>query len=441
MSTAEIKTQKPKKRFNKKIAIVIASVLIIGTVVGVKYYTNKQPKPVMVSMSKASKSTLKQTISVTGNIEPKNRFEITLNPAQKVVEVLAKEGQSVKEGDVLLKLDTEDLNFQLEKANNTLEGANSTLNRLSSSRDKGTLESSVKLAEMSLADLKAKQDDAKKKMDQNKEMLAKGFIAKSDYEASEKVVKDFDIQIQSAELKLSDAQKALADYDSTKSEKAEDQNRQIASANMEIENINKKVSSYVVKANGSGVIMKNEVKAGENPKATDNIVIFDTSAYYLTVNVSQYDAISIAKGQKAEIKLKGIDKKYTGTVDEIGTYAEKIATGTSSENKVKIKILLDSPDDKLKVGYEADVDITLKEKKDILAINYDAILKDKDGSDYIFVVKDGKAAKKKVKTGLAADISIEIEDGLKDGEEYIANPSEKLKEGDLVNSAAGVKKK
>ncbi|MBV1822130.1 efflux RND transporter periplasmic adaptor subunit, partial [Coprococcus sp. MSK.21.13] len=148
--------------------------------------------------------------------------------------------------------------------------------------------------------------------------------------------------------------------------------------------------------------------------------------------INQYDAVDIKKGQKVNIKLKGVEKEYKGKIEEVGEVAEKkmAQSGASmnEENKLNIKVNIDKPDNKVKAGYEADLEIILKEKNGSLAIGFDAIRQDKKGGKkYIYVVDNGNVVKKKeVKTGLETEYDVEILSGLKEGEKYVVNPPENL---------------
>jgi HlyD family secretion protein len=92
---------------------------------------------------------------------------------------------------------------------------------------------------------------------------------------------------------------------------------------------------------------------------------------------------------------------------------------------------------KVKVGFEADIDITLQESPAAVAVSYESVLEDKDGKKYVFVVENNKAVQRFVKTGLETDFDIQIAEGLKAGEQYVKNPPSTLKNGDPVKQSGG----
>ncbi len=137
------------------------------------------------------------------------------------------------------------------------------------------------------------------------------------------------------------------------------------------------------------------------------------------------------------ITVKGLDKSYDGTVTNIGEAAEISMTGTTKEAKVEVEVVISNPDDKMKVGYEADVEIILMETKNAISVSFEALQKDKDGNSFVYVVENKRAVKRLLKTGTETEFDIQVIEGLKENESYIKNPPAALKEGDRVRAAGG----
>lgn len=211
---------------------------------------------------------------------------------------------------------------------------------------------------------------------------------------------------------------------------------QSPSSQIDIDNLKKKIDDSYIKSDIYGKVIKVTAKSGEfaKPGISDAIYVYDLSSYKLIAQVSQYDAVNIKLGQNADIKVKGLNKTYTGSVTKIGNIAESVVTSGSQEYKVTIEITLKNPDSSLKPGYEADADIMLTQKQNVLAVNFESVLQDSSNKKYIFVVAaDGTAKKRYVKTGLETDFDIEIVSGLSKGERYITNPPDTLKDGEMVD--------
>ena len=427
---------------DRKKLIIIGSVLLIAIIIAViRIITSGQDRVKEVDIGKAEIKNLTQVIPVTGNIEAGNKEEIMLPTQQKVIEIYAKKGQKVNSGDPILKIDTTDYEYQLKKYELALSLAASNLNRLqdgSRNSDKKVLENAVKQAELSVKSSEANYNEAKRKYEQIKVLYENGAASGNEYEIALKAMNDAKNQHELSVIQLSDALNSLNDFDINRNDQIKDQKNQVESSKADIENIKDKIEKSTIKSSINGTIVQLDAKPDQYPTAENNtIVIYDLSKYKVTIPVSQYDAVSISLGQKSTIRVKGIDTEYKGTVSAVGDAAVITQEGTEKEPKVEIEVTLDNPDDRIKVGYEADIDITLKEKKDSMAVSFEAVQEDEDGKKYVFTVNGNKAVKTFVETGIETDFEIDILKGLKAGDSYVKNPPATLKDGDPVKQSGG----
>ena len=427
---------------DRKKLIIIGSVLLIAIIIAViRIITSGQDRVKEVDIGKAEIKNLTQVIPVTGNIEAGNKEEIMLPTQQKVIEIYAKKGQKVNSGDPILKIDTTDYEYQLKKYELALSLAASNLNRLqdgSRNSDKKVLENAVKQAELSVKSSEANYNEAKRKYEQIKVLYENGAASGNEYEIALKAMNDAKNQHELSVIQLSDALNSLNDFDINRNDQITDQRNQVESSKADIENIKDKIEKSTIKSSINGTIVQLDAKPDQYPTVENNtIVIYDLSKYKVTIPVSQYDAVSISLGQKSTIRVKGIDTEYKGTVSAVGDAAVITMDGANKEPKVEIEVTLDNPDDRIKVGYEADIDITLKESNDSMAVNFEAVREDEDGKKYVFTVNGNKAVKTFVETGIETDFEIEILKGLKAGDSYVKNPPATLKDGDPVKQSGG----
>lgn len=439
------KPQKPKKlrfRLKKPMIFVLLIIIVVG-VFGIRSYSKSQKAKIKeVSTAAVKKGSLTQSVTLTGSIESSSRNEIALSPSLKVVEIFIKEGQTVKKGDVLAKLDDSDFKSQLEKQKLNLSNAEYNLNYIvenSSSNDKLTSENALKQAQISLENAKINLDDVNKKFGQSKSLFEGGLVSANEFEAAKKAVKDNQNAVKSAEIALANAQSTYSSMDSTINNKIINQKNQIELIQSEIQSLNKRIEDCNLRANVDGIVTKIDAKVNQYPEAGEKIIIDDNSLYKASMDVSQYDAIKMKKGQKAIINVNGGDKKYTGAVTDIGQRAEKKLNSTDQDSKVNVKVSINKPDTNVKIGYEVDTEIILNEKKDVLQIGFEAIKEDA-GKKYVFVIDGNNTiVRRYITTGLETDYNIEVLSGLKEGEKYVLSPEKTLKEGDKVSESGGNK--
>lgn len=421
----------------KTSVIIIAIVIILSTAFGLKVFLSNKNNVIAVNAISTTKKNLVQSISITGTIKANDFEEIILPSTQKVINVLVEEGQEVKKGQLLVKLDTSDIKSQLAKGKIALDLAKRELEKLKDNDNntmKKSMENAVKQAELNLQNAKIKYEDAKRRHEQNIKLYEAGFLSKEEIENSKSALKDLEANITNGELALDNAQNSLGDFD----DKIYQQEKQIEMSIADQESLEKKIADSNIKSNINGKVVKFLAKKNQYPLPGDSIVIYDLSQYKIELDVSQYDAVSIKEGQNADIKIKGIDKIYTGKVTKIGETATQKMTGSSKETKVLVEITIDDVDEQVKVGYEADIEIALEEKQNSVAVNFEAVQIDEEGNKYIYVIENDLAIKRIVETGLETDFEIEIISGLDEGEKYIANPPEELKEGEAVTTSGGI---
>ncbi|BDR63380.1 efflux RND transporter periplasmic adaptor subunit [Clostridium tetani] len=434
---------KKKFKLNKKYLIfgVIAVVIILVAFSTIK---GKKDNFTQVSTNTVSKKNLNKVATATGNVEANHRNDIALNPSLKVIKVNVKEGQMVKKDDVLVELDSKDLKTQLEKAELNLKNANDTLAQFQGAElenQKKTASGSLVQARLALENAKSTHEDLSKKLSQNKKLFEGGYVSQNEYDASVKAAKEAENGVKNAEAALKNAENNLSGIDISTNNKIISQRNQIAMIQSDIKSIKDKIEDCYIKANVSGKIVRMDAKENQYPNAGEMIVIDDVSKYRVNADINQYDAVNIKKGQKVNIKIKGIDKEYKGKIEEVGEIAEKkiakSGAGADAEHKLNIKVALDKSDSKVKSGYEADLEIILQERKSSLAIGFDAIRQDKKGGKkYTYVLdQDNVVKKREINTGLETEYDVEILGGLKEGEKYIINPPENLKDGERVNPA------
>lgn len=431
---------------NKKVlSLTIVTALIITAVTVAKVKSNSV-KPKEVTMEKAIKKDLSETITATGNIEANYRSNIALNNSEKVLKIGVKEGDMVKKGDLLLVMDSSDNENQLEKQQLNLENAQLVLNQMLSTGNiaqKSSSENSLSQAQYALENAQREYDDANKKYGQSQALYDNNAISKDEFEASKKNFDNAAALLKSAQAALISAQNSLNDTKYGLNAKISSQRNQINLIQKDIDNYQKKISDSKVTSNIDGKVIKIDAKENQFPSQGDEILIDDISSYKVVVELKQYDSLKIAVGQKADIKIKDSDIKYSGKVLSIGQFAEETVSSANGnkEYKVKVTVGIDNPNEKIKAGYEAEVKFVVNEKQSAIAIGFDAVKQNKEtGEKYIFVVDEkNKAYKKKIKTGLEAEYYIEVIDGIKEGQQYVLNPPEILKDGDSVSKGSSAK--
>lgn len=190
----------------------------------------------------------------------------------------------------------------------------------------------------------------------------------------------------------------------------------------------------IVYARGSGIVTEIGYEAGDTLVRSGTLVSYaPTDNMTITVDVSQEDIITLQVGDSVKIEFSAYqDQIYEGVITSIETTNTSSSSATVSY-PVTISVLGDT--EALYGGMTANITFVTEEKEDVLFISKKAIVEE-NGKKYVYVDNVlGKKVLKEVKTGLSNGVSIEITEGLEEGDKvYIA--SKISNEADATNTEA-----
>ncbi|MHA7056013.1 efflux RND transporter periplasmic adaptor subunit [Aquimarina sp. M1] len=410
------------------IILTIVVVLIIGLVFGKKAgWFGKDGNLKEVEISKIEKIDIIETVSATGKIQPEVEVKLSSEVSGEIIDLPIKEGQQVKKGDLLVRINPDIIQSGLNRSQAALENVRAGLQQ----------------AEASLK-------EAKLNYDRNKGLFDKGVISKAEWDAS---VSAFEV----AEAAKQSAYYSVRSAQATVNEAKDNLNRTTIYAPME------------------GTISKLSVELGERVVGTQQMAgteivrVADLSNMEVEVDVNENDIVKVALGDSTIVEVDAyLKKQFKGLVTEIANSAESTLSADQVTNfKVKVRILEESYQDLVKdkpesyspfrPGMTATVDVITSKRQNIIGVPISAIVIKSDTSsnakrsftkekltdtdekfECVFVNDNGAAKLRVIKTGIQDDSNIEITKGLQVGEEVITGPynvvTKTLKTGDKVTS-------
>lgn len=441
------------------ILTVVVVALIIFSIVGKKKGWIGKGNAIEVELSTVEKREIVEKVNASGKVKPEVELKISPDVSGEIIELNIQEGDSVKKGDLLIRIRQDIYLNQLDQAK-----ANSNNSR-------------ANLAQMkaNLARAEARYQLANFTFNRNKKLHADKAISDSDYEQSEA-----DYKVASQEL---EAQKQNV--------KAAEFSIQNASAAVRVAEDN--LSFTKIFAPEGGVISKLSVEKGERVvgtsqmQGTEMLRIADLSKMEVRVDVNENDIIRVAIGDTAEIEVDSYsskDEKFMGIVTAIANSPndESMTSETITEFEVKIKILNESYEHLIndqskypfKPGMTASVDIITDRKANVISVPLAAVTtrtkdeiagnnedgkrngrrsrrgprgndvqkedsnEDEEVKEIIFVYEsEGSKVKiQEVETGISDFDNIQITKGLEPGQEIVKGPylavSKRLSNGDEV---------
>lgn len=424
------------------LAISVGALIFIA-IVGKKAGWFGNVKPLLVATEKVQKRTIYEIITANGKIQPETEVKVSSDVSGEIVELLVKEGEPVKQGQLLLKVKPDTYISIRDRATATLNTTKANYdNALARVNQSEAQFRKLKLAHERNKQLWEKKTISKAEWDASE---AEFEMAKADLDATNQTLKSSEYNIKSAEASLKEAQENLY-----------------------------KTSIY---APIDGIITKLNVEKGERVvgtemmSGTELLRVADLSRMEVKVDVNENDIVRVNLADTAIVEVDAyLDQKFRGIVTEIGNSANsssQVTTDQVTSFEVKI-IMLDNSykhlvtDEKkypFRPGMTANVDIQTQKKTGVLSVPIEAVTSRADStifnlsskrkinektskdllnkpSEVVFLIKKALAKAVKVKTGIQDNNYIEIVDGLKDGDEVIVSPysaiSRKLKDSTLV---------
>jgi len=445
-----------KSKWKVLIGVVVVLILVIGV-----YASTVLSKKGLITVQTGSvvRQDLTSLVTASGEIKPRNYINIGANAQGELREILVKEGDRVRKGQMLARIESTqpeaDVHAQ-EAAVNSAEADSAASEAAMKSADEN-----VRTMQAAIDKDKADLERAKADFERSESLYKEHLLAKQDFE-----LRKFTFEAQQATLRQSELRlvQSRSQREQSAAQLASAQKR-IAQAKANLIRFNDLLSKRNVLAPLDGVVTNLPVRVGEtvvpgiqNSAASTIMTIADMSLITSEVKVDETDIVNVKMGQVADVTIDAIpNKTFKGHVIEIGNTAILRSTGVAASQSAvssqeakdfKVVVALDNPPDEARPGLSSTAKITTATRKNVLTIPIQALTvrqkgqlepKPKDGKGAIaatkpdpvaekakkeelqgvFVVSGGKAVFKKVETGITGATDIEVLNGLNDGDQII----------------------
>lgn len=349
-----------------------------------------------------------------------------VNPVEGELQNLkVKNGAQVKKGQVLFKMSTSDLNYQLKilrAQTQSLEGQRSQSYKSPYGAQVAQqqliiqqAEKDVQSEELNLSRMKDLYDAAAISLVQYEE-------AQTTFEKAKNILDQQRLGLQLIYEQLTTPSGTEMYYDNQKK-----------AIEAQINQVQDKITKAVVVAQQDGIIKDITLIEGNVlPQGQKIMTLFTKNAYKLESYVLASDALDIKVGSSVQL-IQGTstaNQVFEGKVETVAISAvERISPLGLKENRVKITILLDESSPVVVLGSNVDVKFTTINVPGKLMIPKTALFPYQEG-EAVWVVQQGKAKIHAVKKGQENDSQVIIEEGLSDGDLILQDPNLKdLKEG------------
>ena len=441
-----------------KILITVGAVVVAGAGVYASTVYNQRGVVTVQTGKVARTDVLNSVVTASGEIKPKNYIDIGADAIGDLTEILVKEGDHVRKGQLLAKIEDVQPTADVEAQKAALAGAQADADASQSALT--SAEQNIQMSQAALDQANSQLEQAKADYDRAVAEYGEKLLAKQDFDSKKFAYDGQKAAVAQAVSRLQQAktsrEQAVATLASTQ--------RRIAQAKANLARFTDILEKHNSFAPIEGMVTNLPVRVGEtvvpglqNSAGTLIMTIADMSQITAEVKVDETDIVNVQMGQQAEITIDAIpNKTFTGKVTEMGNTAILRSTGVAASQSAissqeakdfKVVIALDNPPVEIRPGLSCTAKITTATRQNVLTIPIQALTvrqkgdldpkTDKTGAQSatkvdpaeekarkeelqgVFVVSGGKAVFRKVETGITGATDIEVLSGLKEGDEVI----------------------
>ncbi len=416
--------------------IIIIGVLVIGLVTTIQIM--KGNKPTEVYIEKSEVRDIVEVVSATGKVQPETELKISSDVSGEITEMMVKEGDQVKKGDLLCRIKPDIYVSAFDRVNASVN----------------TTKANLKTALAQLDQAKASLANSESVFNRNKKLFEQNAISQQDFDAAKAQFESAKANVSALEAGVNAGQYTIQGSEASLKE---------ANTNLEKTYIYSPVDATVSKLS----VEKGERVVGVNGlNGTEIMRLANLNEMEVSVEVNENDIIKVHKSDTALIEVDAyMEKKFKGIVTEIAnsSNASGISVDQVTNFVVKIRMLRESYNYLIneknlipfRPGMSAGVDIQTRRVSKVISIPIQAVtVRNKDSlrvkraseddeyevkvrneneekelnkpeekiKEYVFVLNKGLTKQVEVKTGIQDNDFIEIKSGLGRGDEIICGP-------------------
>ncbi|MEQ8843727.1 MAG: efflux RND transporter periplasmic adaptor subunit [Phycisphaerales bacterium] len=381
----------------------------VGGPEGLRERFTPKAEPTRVIVEAARVSDLRRTINAPGAIEPKQMVQISAEVSARIMALPFGEGDTVREGDVICRLDAEDLQARLDAA-----------------------ESRLRSEESQLAGAQAELELAQLELGRFQELLDTGDVPKAEFDNARARA----LQAESSEAVI---------------------RARIEAAQADVRAARRDLANTVIASPITGRIVNLPVEVGETVLGTFNnqgsliMEIADLGTMLMQARIDETSVGLVREGQSADVRLLAYgDRVFEGVVERVGLQRRVFSDGTSY---VQAEVLVEqSEDDLLRTGLTANADIHVQTVRDAIVVPSQAVLdrrveslpqevrlsplvdRSRTFATVVYVKEGGVARARPVRAGVSDLTDTVILEGLEEGDAVITGPFRVLR--DLADGQA-----
>jgi len=370
--------------------------IVVAVVLLASFMSREDPVPVRAAM--ASRGTIRSVVSTNGKVEPLLNFEARSPIGTTVKQLLAKEGDHVKRGQLLALLDDADARSAAARALAQIRASDVEINAL---RTGGTQEE-VLTVESELGKARTARDAAKRNLDALRRLQQSGAASAGEVTVAENAWVRAQADVKLLEEKQKDR------YSQPEVARVQAQQVEAQSAYSAAQDV---VSKLSIRAPFAGVVYSLPVRQGNYLNPGDLVLqLADLSKVQVRAFVDEPDVGRLSPGQKIEVTWDGVPGRvWESKLTSVPASVKLRGTRNIGETTCTVE----NGDFKLLPNTNVGVTIVTAEHSGVLTVPREAIRQD-DAQPYVFQIADDRLKRRDIQMSIANLTQAEVSGGLAD---------------------------
>lgn len=416
--------------------LIMATGLLAGCGLNQETAGSETRNEVPVEVAQVIRGSLQQISSISGQIQARLEVGVVPKAQGKVQSVAVDVGDVVKAGQVLVQLDTTDIDAQIRQAEAAIEAARKGLALLKAGATKQQLEAAqaqVSQAETQVRQAETNYNTAKTNLERMEFLFAQGAISQQQLDAARAQHDAARAGLDAARAALDAARANLSGLEAgARREQVEQAEAQVKQAEAGLNVLLTQKANFTVTAPVSGVVAARNVDPGEMASpAMPVITLAQLDPVVVQAAVSEREINYLKRGQEVKVQVPAARAEpFEGKITALSPVADPRSRGYT------VKVEIQNPKGILKPGMAAQLQVGLETVENQLIIPVQALV-DKGQAVVVYIVEDGKALEKTVTVTLQTQDKAAIGNGLAEGQQVVVSGQNYLRDGDRVRVLTG----
>jgi HlyD family secretion protein len=384
------------------------------------YYTSKKADAPAMKTVTVTRGDIISSVSATGSVVPVKSVNIGSKITGVISTMNVEENQAVKEGDILCVLDDSRYQAQVKAARAQLNRSIANLAQL----EAGSRPQEVIRDQNSARRAEAKMQNTKATLERREQLFAIGAVSRQDLDVAQLDYATAEADYQSAVQQFSMTQEG------SRAEQIEMARAQVEQDRASLENEEASLRETIIRAPMTGVVVGKPMPKGQTVQistSTAQVImqLADLSQMQVEALVDETDIGKIWEGQDATFTVDAYPgRQFAGKVTRVSSAA------TTQQNVVfyTVTIVVDNQQRLLKPTMTARVVIQTGRVDNVQMVPNNAV-RDRNGVKTVQVLRNGKPVQQKVKIGMNNDESVEITEGLQEGDVVVISAARTSQQG------------